>query len=51
MKAIGRLTVALLVGSLLSAGAFGCHTVKGAGKDIQEGGKAVENASDSVRNK
>lgn len=27
----------------------GCNTVKGAGKDIQKGGEAVENAADDAR--
>ena len=29
---------------------FGCNTVRGAGKDIQRGGQAIEDAADRVQN-
>lgn len=45
-------TTSALLALLLLAGAFasGCNTVKGAGKDIQKGGEAVEDAADSAAN-
>ncbi|HRK33944.1 MAG TPA: entericidin A/B family lipoprotein [Candidatus Hydrogenedentes bacterium] len=33
----------------LSVSALACNTVKGAGKDIQEGGEAIEEAADSAQ--
>lgn len=40
-----------LLALLLIAGvvANGCNTVKGAGKDIQKGGEAVEDAAESAQ--
>ena len=49
MKAFRRLVVALVVGSLMSAGALGCNTFRGAGKDIQRGGEAVEDAAEGAQ--
>lgn len=40
------LCLALLTGSLSALTA--CHTVEGAGKDIQDAGQAVEDAADSA---
>lgn len=51
MKAIRSLIGALVVGLLISAGAIGCNTFKGAGKDIQKGGEKVENAAEAAQNK
>ena len=45
MKAFKRVVVALVVGALMGIGALGCNTFRGAGKDIQKGGQAVENAA------
>ena len=45
MKTYQRIITALLVGALLGVSALGCNTFKGAGKDIQSGGKSVENAA------
>lgn len=45
MKASTALAVALLVFSLAGIGITGCNTFRGAGKDIQSGGKAVEEAA------
>jgi predicted small secreted protein len=39
---------ALVIALGLAAGATGCNTVKGAGKDVQGAGKAVENTADDV---
>lgn len=48
MKAIKTIIMAvLLMGALFSA--VGCHTVKGAGRDIQRGGQAVEEAAEEAR--
>jgi predicted small secreted protein len=41
--------VVLVVALGLAAGVTGCNTVKGAGKDVQAAGKAVEKASDKAR--
>jgi predicted small secreted protein len=38
----------LLVFAIAGIIASGCNTFKGAGKDIQKGGEAVENAAESV---
>ena len=44
-----RLMIALVVGTFLSVGVFGCNTFRGAGKDIQKGGEAVENAAEAAQ--
>lgn len=49
MKRFSRTMVLFLVCALL-AGALACNTVKGAGRDIQGGGRAIEGASDGARN-
>jgi predicted small secreted protein len=49
MKTTNGLIAALLVCALTGIGATGCNTFKGAGKDIQQGGKAVENAAEDTR--
>jgi len=41
------LMTALLFGAFLS----GCNTIEGAGRDIQAGGKAVEEGAKSVKKK
>ena len=51
MKTFKKLVVALVVGSLISMGVIGCNTFKGAGKDIQKGGKGVENAAEGAQKK
>ena len=40
------LTVMIIAGIVAS----GCNTFKGAGRDIQKGGEAVENAAEDVQN-
>ena len=42
-----RIIVVLMLGALVAC--LGCNTVKGAGKDIQEGGEAVENAAEGAQ--
>lgn len=41
---------ALVVMSIVALVASGCNTFKGAGKDIQKGGRAVEGAAEDVEN-
>ncbi|MBI5091833.1 MAG: entericidin A/B family lipoprotein [Candidatus Hydrogenedentes bacterium] len=49
MKTLNALAVALAVCAITSIGALGCNTFRGAGKDIQSGGHAVENAADNAQ--
>ena len=51
MNVFRKLVLALVIGALLGGGVFGCNTFRGAGKDIQRGGEAVENAAEDVQNK
>ena len=44
-----RIVAALLAVAFLSIATVGCHTVKGAGRDIQRGGQAVEEAAEDAR--
>ena len=48
MRTYRRSVTAFVVAALLSVAALGCNTFKGAGKDIQRGGKAVENAAEGA---
>lgn len=45
-----RKIVLVLLAVLVIGGIAGCNTIKGAGKDIQRGGEALENAADRARN-
>ena len=49
MKVFRRLVVTLVIGALIGIGALGCNMLRGAGKDIQKGGQAIENAAESVQ--
>ena len=49
MKTSTGLVVALLVCALVGFGALGCNTFKGAGKDIEKGGKGIQNAADNAQ--
>ena len=49
MKAFKGLVVGLAVCSLVGIGALGCNTVKGAGKDIEKGGKGIQNAAENAQ--
>ena len=51
MSTLKRVLAGLVVAAVLGVGAFGCNTVKGAGKDIQKGGQAIEKAADNVQKK
>jgi len=50
MKTSTGFLVTLLVCALASMGVLGCNTFRGAGKDIQKGGEAVERAANDVQN-
>ncbi len=49
MKLLNGALVALAVCGMASTCALGCNTFRGAGKDIQRGGEAIENAAESTR--
>jgi predicted small secreted protein len=49
MKTYQKLVTALVMGALVSISTLGCNTFKGAGRDIQEGGQAVENAAEGAQ--
>ena len=49
MRASSGFIGALLIGALVCVGMAGCNTFRGAGKDIQQGGQAVEDAADDVQ--
>ncbi len=51
MRTFTKLVVALTVGALIGMGTLGCNTVKGAGRDIQKGGRGVENAATDAQGK
>lgn len=44
-----RLIAVLAIGALLGVSVVGCNTFRGAGKDIQRGGEAVENAAEAAQ--
>lgn len=43
---IAKQIVLVFVLAALAGGIAGCNTVKGAGKDLKQGGEAIENAAD-----
>lgn len=49
MHMLKQFTMALVVMVVAGIIASGCNTFKGAGRDIQKGGQAVENAADDVQ--
>lgn len=49
MKTYQKFVTALIMGALVSISTLGCNTFKGAGRDIQEGGEAVENAAEGAQ--
>ena len=51
MKPKLRSIAILVLCALVALGASGCNTFRGAGKDIQKGGEAVENAADKAQSK
>lgn len=46
MKFLTRITAVTALCAIAGLCVSGCNTVKGAGKDIQKGGEAVEDAAD-----
>lgn len=50
MNMFRQLSRALLILAAAAIVASGCNTFKGAGKDIQKGGRAVEDAAENVEN-
>lgn len=50
MNRIRSVSLATALALVAALAASGCNTVKGAGKDIQKGGEAVENAAEDVQN-
>lgn len=46
MKSFTRLTAILTLCAIAGLCVAGCNTFKGAGRDIQKGGEAVEDAAD-----
>ena len=49
MHMLRQFTMALIVMVIAGVIASGCNTFKGAGRDIQKGGQAVENAAEEVQ--
>lgn len=49
MKTFTRAVAFLLVSVLIGISMLGCNTFRGAGKDIQRGGQAVEDAADDAQ--
>ncbi len=45
MNARGRISIVLALALTAGLAFSGCNTFRGAGKDIQRGGEAVENAA------
>jgi predicted small secreted protein len=50
MHMLRQFTMAMIVMVIAGVIASGCNTFKGAGKDIQKGGRAVEGAAEDVEN-
>ncbi len=48
MKTVRRVIGVGLVSALLTIMAFGCNTIRGAGTDIEHGGRAIERAADQT---
>ena len=50
MNASGRMSIVLALALSAGMAVSGCNTFRGAGKDIQRGGEAIENAADDAQN-
>jgi len=50
MKVLSKVILGLVACALVGIAATGCNTFKGAGRDIQRGGQAVENTAERGRN-
>lgn len=46
MIKIRRFLICLVIALTISCCLAGCNTIEGTGKDIQQGGKAIEDAAD-----
>lgn len=51
MKIMNRTLAAVTICAMTAISVAGCNTFKGAGKDIQRGGEAVENAAENAHSK
>jgi len=51
MKTFMKLVAAVTVAALVGMGTLGCNTMKSAGRDIQKGGRSVENAATGAQGK
>jgi predicted small secreted protein len=51
MKLFKSSVIALVAAGLMGLAVCGCHTVKGAGQDIEHGGKAIEKSADKAMTK
>ncbi len=49
MKTLAGVVVVLAVCTLAGLGVLGCNTFKGAGKDIEKGGKSIQNAAENAQ--
>ena len=49
MKTLTTLLITSLLCALIGMGAVGCNMFRGAGKDIQKGGRAVERAAENIQ--
>lgn len=49
MRIANGMVVTMLMFGLACSGTFGCNTVRGAGKDIQKGGRAIEDAAENTQ--
>lgn len=45
MRVVKQLALVSML-AVLALGLTGCNTVRGAGKDLKQGGQAIENAAD-----
>lgn len=50
MKSLLKTIALLLLVAVGSSSLTACHTVKGAGKDIERAGEEIQDASDKARN-
>lgn len=50
MKSLLKTVALLLLVAVGSSSLTACHTVKGAGKDIERAGEEIQDASDKARN-
>jgi len=49
MRASNALVVSLVVCALVGMGALGCNGLNGAGRDIEKGGKGIQNAAENAQ--